>query len=374
MTFERFMELALYEPELGYYRQPADRPTDAGDFLTAPETHPIFGWTIARRIEEMWLDLGKPDPFWLIEYGAGSGTLGISILEGFRRHGKKALGKAARYRPIESNPHRVADLTRRFEDAGLRDRLSLPAPTSFADLLLRGTDEGRAEPVTGVLLANEFLDALPVHRITALDGWLLELYVTWGESFVEVEAEPSTPDLARRLGAEHISIEQLAEGQVAEICLGLDEWLAEAAATLDRGYVLVIDYGAESAELYDPRRYAAGTLLGYRNHAVVEDPFGQVGLTDLTAHVDFTALRLLGERHGFRAAPLATQPEFLVAAGLEAELQALQATPDLAAADYMRARSGIVRMLDPRHMGRFKVLTLEKPGPRPARAKVRRRN
>jgi SAM-dependent MidA family methyltransferase len=377
MTFARFMELALYEPNLGYYRQPADRPTDAGDFLTAPETHPIFGWTIARRIEEMWAELGKPDPFWVVEYGAGAGTFGLSILEGFRRHGKKSLLKAVRYRPIEANPHRVADLTRRFEDAGLKGRLSLPPPTSFADLLARGAGSTGAEAVTGVLLANEFLDALPVHRLTALDGWLLELYVTWREGFVEVEAEPSTPDLVRRLKAQHISIEQLAQGQIAEICLGLDEWLAEAAAALDRGYVLVIDYGAESSELYDPRRHAAGTLLGYRDHRVVEDPFGGVGLTDLTAHVDFTALRLLGERHGLRAVPLATQSEFLVAAGLEAELQALQATPDLDPGDYMRARSGIVRMLDPRHMGRFKVLTMEKPGPRPdaVRARpARRRN
>jgi SAM-dependent MidA family methyltransferase len=374
MTFERFMELALYEPDLGYYRQPADRPTDAGDFLTAPETHSIFGWTIARRIEEMWAELGMPNPFWIVEYGAGAGTLGLSILEGFRRHGKKALGKAARYRPIESNPHRVADLTGRFEAAGLKDHLHLPSPTSFADLLLRGTGEGGAEPVTGVLLANEFLDALPVHRITALDGWLLELYVTWREGFVEVEAEPSTPELARRLNAEHISIEHLAEGQVAEICLGLDAWLVEAAATLERGYVLVIDYGAESTELYDPRRHAAGTLLGYRDHAVVDDPFGRVGLTDLTAHVDFTALRLLGERHGLRAAPLATQSEFLMAAGLEAELQALQADPDLVAEDYMRARSGVVRMLDPRHMGGFKVLTLEKTRPWPDTPRAGRRD
>ena len=354
------MELALYEPELGYYRQPTNRPTDSGDFLTAPETHPIFGWTLARRIEEMWSSLGKPDPFWLIEYGAGSGSLGLSIFEGFRRHRARALLKAARYRPIESNPHRIADVTRRFEDARLKDRLSLPPPTSFADLIARGTDSGGAEPVLGVLLANEFLDALPVHRITALDGWLLELYVTWREGFVVVEAEPSSPELARRLNAEHIAIEQLADGQIAEICLGLDAWLAEAAAALDRGFVVVIDYGAESNELYDPRRHHAGTLLGYRGHHVVEDPFEQIGLTDLTAHVDFTALRLIGERHGLRTVSLTTQSEFLVAAGLEAELQALQASPQTTAPDYLRARSGIVRMLDPRHMGRFRVLTMER--------------
>ena len=86
ITFARFMERALYEPELGYYRQLADRPTDAGDFLTAPETHAIFGWTLTRRIESMWAELGRPRPFHLVEYGAGSGTLALSILDGLRRH------------------------------------------------------------------------------------------------------------------------------------------------------------------------------------------------------------------------------------------------------------------------------------------------
>ena len=113
------MELALYEPELGYYRQAADRPTDAGDFLTAPETHPIFGWTIARRIEEMWAELDRPRPFQLIEYGAGSGTLALARSRGTAapRDAEirwRSLDGDADYRPVESNPHRLADLERRF--------------------------------------------------------------------------------------------------------------------------------------------------------------------------------------------------------------------------------------------------------------------
>ncbi|MGD0862049.1 MAG: SAM-dependent methyltransferase [Candidatus Limnocylindrales bacterium] len=346
ITFARFMERALYEPELGYYSQAADRPTDTGHFLTAPETHPIFGWTIARRIEAMWADLGRPRPFGLIEYGAGSGTLALSILEGLSRHGWTDLLAAVRYEPIESNPHRLADLRERFEKAGLAELLAVAGSRSNGPV-----------PVTGVILANEFLDALPVHRVVVRDGHLLELFVAWREGFVEVQAEPSTPELARRLADDGIVPDQLAEGQLAEICLGLAAWLDDAASRLARGYVLAIDYGYEAAELYGPRRLA-GTLLGYRGHRVQEDPFADVGLSDLTAHVDFTALRLLGERRGFRSVALTTQSEFLVAAGLESELRALQAPRATTAADYMRARSGIVRMLDPRHMGRFRVLTL----------------
>ncbi len=347
------MELALYEPRLGYYRQAADRPTDAGDFLTAPETHPIFGWTIARRIEQMWTELGRPDPFSLIEYGAGSGTLAVSIFEGMRRHGADDLLAATRCEPIESNPHRLADLRRRFAEAGLGDRLpALGAPS-----------EGSV-PVTGVLLANEFLDAIPVHKVVIRGGELLELFVEWRDGFVELTAPPSTAALADRLIDDGIDPFGLAEGQVGEICLGLAPWLDDAAARLEWGYVLVIDYGYEAAELYGPR-HLAGTLLGYRGHRVVDDPFTDPGLVDLTAHVDFTALQVLGERRGLRCAALTTQSEFLVASGLESELRALQESRATTAEDYLRARSGIVRMLDPRHMGRFRVLEMRRETSRP---------
>ena len=351
ITFAHFMELALYEPRLGYYRQTADRPTDAGDFLTAPETHSIFGWTIARRIERMWAELGRPDPFSLIEYGAGSGTLAVSILEGMRRRGEDDLVAATRYEPIESNSHRLIDLRSRFEEAGFGDNLTaLGAPS-----------EGSA-PVTGVFLANEFLDAMPVHKVVVCGGELLELFVEWRDWFVEVAGPPSTAALARRLIDDGIYPSGLAEGQLGEICLGVEPWLDEVAVRLTRGYVLAIDYGYEAAELYGPR-HLAGTLLGYRGHRVVDDPFTDPGLVDLTAHVDFTALQVLGERRGLRSAALTTQSEFLVASGLESELRALQESRAITAEDYLRARSGIVRMLDPRHMGRFRVLELRREAP-----------
>jgi SAM-dependent MidA family methyltransferase len=172
--------------------------------------------------------------------------------------------------------------------------------------------------------------------------------------FAQIAADPSTPELAARLREDAV---ELAERQVAEIALGLAPWLDEVSARLASGHVIAIDYGYDAGELYGPR-HLAGTLLGYRGHRVETDPLRDPGLVDLTAHVDFTAVRRLAERRGFRTVSLTTQSEFLVAAGLEAELQDLQASPDLTVADYTRARSGIIRMLDPRHMGRFRVLTL----------------
>ena len=352
ITFARYMELALYTSDLGYYRAPTDRPTDAGDFLTAPETHAIFGWTLARRVESIWAELGRPWPFHLVEFGAGSGTLALSVLDGFRRHAATELLEAIRYEPVESNPNRLGDLRLRFEKAGLAGCLAAAGSPGIESV-----------PVTGVILANEFLDAMPVHRVVVQGGHLRELFVTWTSGsgavptpgrFAEVAAAPSTPDLAARLAEDSVDF---AEGQVGEIALGLAPWLDGVSARLARGHIIAIDYGYEAAELYGPR-HLAGTLLGYRGHRVETDPFADPGRVDLTAHVDFTAVRSLAAARGFRTVSMATQSEFLVAAGLEAELQSLQATPNLVLADYTRARSGIVRMLDPRQMGRFRVLTL----------------
>jgi SAM-dependent MidA family methyltransferase len=357
ITFARFMELALYEPELGYYRQPEDRPTESGDFLTAPETHPVFGWTVARRVEDLWERLGRPDPFALIEYGAGSGTLGRSILEGMQRHGSAAF-EAVRYEPVETNPHRLAALGRRFDEVGLAGKLAGAPKTSAVGGRPVATQDPAvtAATATGVVIANEFLDASPVHRVLMRGGRLRELCVAWRDRFVQVVTEPTTPALAERLADDGVT---LAEEQVAEISLGLAPWLREVAARLERGFVVVIDYGAEAAELYGPR-HKAGTLLGYRAHRVVEGPFADVGLADVTAHVDFSAVaRIAGER-GFSVTGLQTQSEFLVEAGLETELRTLQEDPSTAIEDYLRARSGIVRLLDPRRMGRFRVLTLER--------------
>lgn len=367
MTFARFMELALYEPGLGYYRSQEDRPTAAGDFLTAPETHAIFGWTLARQVEEAWRRLGSPRPFTLLEYGAGSGSLGLAILDGLRRH-RSPLLSALRYEPVELNEHRRTDLARRFEAAGLADRLARP-------------DEP-AEPIVGLVLANEFVDALPVHRVTVRQGRLQEMYVVWrsndgarprGEGptgprtaesgqaarFAEEPAEPSTAALELRLRDEGIELE---EGQLAEICLALEPWLDEVARRLARGYLLVLDYGATAPELYGPR-HRAGTLLAYARHRVSGDPFTAVGCQDLTAHVDFSALQRLAEARGLIPLGLVKQSEFLVAAGLADELRALQASEATTFEDYARARAGVVRMLDPRAMGRFRVLLLGRDAP-----------
>jgi SAM-dependent MidA family methyltransferase len=336
MSFARFMELALTDPEHGYYATSADRPSRSGDFLTAPELHPIFGWTLARMLEEAWRLMDRPSPFLLREDGAGTGTLAVAILDGLARDGSD-LRDAIRYRPRDVNPARERMALERVASAGhgsATDRVDLP--------------------LAGVSVANEFLDALPVHRVEVRGSQLVELLVGLdGDAFADVPGEPTTPALAARLAGESI---ELAEGQRAEIALGIDAWADGVAAELARGLVLVIDYGAPAAELYDPVRRPWGTLRAYVRQRVHDDPYRHIGRQDLTAHVDLSAVERALGGHDFERLGRTTQARFLVGAGLEGLLERVRSDPATDAPAWLALRSSVARLLDPRATGGFAVL------------------
>ena len=349
MTFARFMELALYDPEAGYYSgragaQDVRGPGRRGDFLTAPESHPIFGWTIARRLEQVWLALDRPSPFVVREHGAGSGALALGILGGLRRGGSPLLA-ALHYQPVEVAPGARADLTAAVDRAGLAAWLERPDDRAAA----------------GAVLANELLDAFPVHRVEGGSaaggsaGGLLERYVTLdGAGRLTTElGPPSTPALAARLASEGIVLEP---GQPAEVCLAIDEWVPEAVRPLERGLMLVIDYGAPAGELYAAAR--GSTLRAYHRHRVHGDPLVAVGRQDLTAHVDLTAVERAAVAAGLDPIRRTTQAAYLAELGLGELLVALQAGPEASLESYLAARSAVARLLDPRATGGFAVLEL----------------
>jgi SAM-dependent MidA family methyltransferase len=333
------MELALYDPEGGYYRSAEARPGRSGDFVTAPELHPIFGEMLGRAVEEAWRVLGAPDPFVVREHGAGEGALAVPLLRG--------RSVAIRYAPVEVDDRRLAALRQRFADAGMTDRLV-------------GIERG--EPFDGIVLANEVLDALPVHRVRRRGDALRELAVEVGPTgaFVEVEVEPTTPELAARLVAEGI---ELADGQTAEIGLAIDAWVASAAAPLRRGLMILIDYGGPAAELYDPVRRRDGTLRAYVRHQVSDDPYRYVGRQDLTAHVDVTAVVRAAERAGLVTLGITTQAEALMGLGVEERLREIQADSATTFEDYATLRSSLMRYLDPAAMGRFRVMVFGRDWP-----------
>ncbi|MHB8398116.1 MAG: class I SAM-dependent methyltransferase [Candidatus Limnocylindrales bacterium] len=344
LTFARFMELALTDPEHGYYATADDRPTRSGDFLTAPELDPIFGATIARSLEEQWRLLGRPDSHLLREYGAGSGTLAEDILRALAADGSPLL-EAIAYTPIELVQERETRIRERLVRAGFARAVA-------------GDERPDAGGRAGTILANEFLDALPVHRVERRDGRLVELYVDWatadGGRFVETPAAPSTPALAERLASEGID---LLEGQRAEVNLALDRWTAEALPALDRGFAVAIDYGSEAAALHAPSRMA-GTLRAYTSHRAHGDPFVAIGRQDLTAHVDFTAVERAATAAGWRTLGVTSQAEFLVGSGLGEIVAARLADPDLELEGGLAVRAAVARLLDPKALGGFGVLIL----------------
>lgn len=348
MTFARFMELALYDPAGGYYAAAGTSPSRGpgtaargpgreGDFLTAPEGHPIFGWAVARQLEEVWLRLGRPAPFTIREHGAGRGALAIGILDGLRRSGSGLLG-AVRYQAVETAPARLA---------ALGDTL---AAEGFAGILETADDR----PIVGVVLANELLDSLPTHAVEGgPDGRLLERFVVADpDGTLRFETgEPSTPRLAARLAADGVT---LAPGQQAEACLALDAWCAGVAASLERGLAIAIDYGHPAARLYAPT--TGSTIRAYARHRVHGDPFVAIGRQDLTAHVDLDAVERALAGGGLIPLGRTTQAEFLASLGVGDLLEALAARPISELPAYLEARSALVRMLDPAATGRFAVV------------------
>lgn len=348
MTFARFMDLALYDPEWGYYSRsgepgdPMTGPGRRGDFLTAPESHPIFGWAMARHLESLWLALDRPARFVVREHGAGTGALAAGILDGLGRSSSELL-ELVRYQAVDASPPRLAALRDRLDRLGLAEHLDPP------DNL----------PMTGAILANELLDALPVHRVEGgPDGSLLERFVALEPTaaatiptFTTLLGPPSTPDLAARLAAEEIALQP---GQAAEICLTLESWITDAAASLDRGELLLIDYGYPAAELYDPER--GSTLRAYYRHRVHADPLVAIGRQDLTAHLDLTAVERGAGAAGLQPIGRTSQARFLAALETGELLVGLQTDPSMTLESYLEARSALVRMLDPRATGAFAVL------------------
>ncbi|MCC6628443.1 MAG: SAM-dependent methyltransferase [Chloroflexi bacterium] len=334
LTFARFMDQALLHPAFGYY---ATRPAigRGGDFVTSPELHPAFGGCLMRQAAEVWRGLGAPNPFTVLEWGAGTGALARDLLTAAAAE-DPPFAAALDYAIHEVSPALVAAQQATLGAAGQAARWT-----------------AAAAPAVGLVLANEVLDALPVHRLTLRDDRLLEFFVDWQtDGFVEVAGLPSTPALAEALAAGGV---QLVEGQVAEVSLAALTWLDRVAAELGRGAVVIIDYGDETADLYGPRR-RRGTLLCYWRQTVNEDPFQRVGRQDMTAHVDFGALMRRAPAVGLAVQGRTTQGAFLAGLGLEAVLLDLQTR--LPAAEYVRQRQAVADLIRPDRLGRFQVLLL----------------
>ncbi len=342
ITFARFMERALTEPGLGYYVGPHARAGREGDFITAPELHGILGSALARLITQTWERLDRPEPFRYTEYGAGSGALVLSIVDQLIRDESPIL-QALEIQPIEINAHRVGELQKAVRARALHQSLQI-VPVD-------------APPVAGVVVANEYLDALPFHifvgRAATTHG-VAERCVGVNEhgalDWVEVPLGKVESERVRlRFGT------PLAEGQRAEACFAADTWPRELVQRISHGLVVVIDYGREGVELRDATSRAAGTALAYQGHRATDDLLGDPGGRDLTAHVDLTALRVAATTAGLTPIASTSQAALLAGAGLDDEIERIRRGPEATLEGAIALRSALARLMNPRSMGGFAV-------------------
>jgi len=336
LPFDRYMELALYAPGLGYYVAGTRKLGPHGDFTTAPELSPLFGACIAAQCREVLEALGGGD---ILEFGAGSGALAAQIMSSLA----DAAALPRSYLILELSPELRA---------GQQRLLAEQVPELLARV--RWLDRLPTR-LRGCILANEVLDAMPVHRFRiGADGRPRELFVRPARNGLEEVAMEPRPELAMALGRLQDQGLAVDPGYESELNLCLAPWLRALAEMLERGLILLIDYGYPRAEYYrDDRR--RGTLLCHYRHRAHPDPYLYPGLQDITAHVDFTAVAEAGIRAGLRLAGFTTQAHFLIGCGLDRLLARVAAGPD--AMDTLLSAKQLVL---PSAMGeRFQVIGLD---------------
>ncbi|MFO1303960.1 MAG: SAM-dependent methyltransferase [Burkholderiales bacterium] len=327
LSFADYMQHVLYAPGLGYYAAGARKLGASGDFVTAPEMTPLFGRALAKPVAAI-LEATGGDA--VVEFGAGSGALARDIL---------ATLPAMRYRILEVSP-----------DLRERQRATLLPFASRVEWLDR-----LPAAIEGVVVMNEVLDAVPPHVIARRGGDWMERGVAWNGALAWSD-RPLHEGALRNLAAARFPP---SGDYTSEINPAAEALVRSVAMRVRRGALIAIDYGFPRAEYYHPQR-ATGTLMGHYRHRAHEDPFLWPGLSDLTAHVDFTAIAEAGVAGGLRVAAYTSLAAFLVGAGI---LQDLAGVGEPTSSPYIREAAAVQRLLSPAEMGElFKVIVLTEKG------------
>jgi SAM-dependent MidA family methyltransferase len=347
INFAEFMNLALYTPGLGYYSAGARKFGAAGDFVTAPEVAPVFSRCLAMQCAEVLRELGPAAR--ILELGAGSGVMAADLLAELEQQG--ALPSA----------YCILDLS-----ADLRERQQETLARRVPHLLprVRWLDD-LPEPFEGLIIANEVLDALNVERFAMRGGQVNALGVSQDLgrlTLAEVRAGARLEAAVRRI--ERDTGVALPDGYESEVCLGLSSWLQSIAQCLARGVLLFVDYGLPRREYYLAER-SSGTLLCHFRHRFHDDALLHVGLQDITAWVDFTAVAEAAVEAGCEVAGYTTQAHFLIGCGLE---KFVSNVDGLELVERLNLSRQAMMLTLPGEMGeRFKVIALAREYPAPLR-------
>lgn len=345
LSFRDWMEAALYDERDGYYAAGrGERWGRTGDYRTSPERSPLFAATFARYFAALYEEMGAPRRLTIVEAGAGAGDFARGVLATLRDDFPRVFD-AARY---------VVD--ERGADTRERARASL---ASFAGRVeFCRMSEIDAPLDAGIIFSNELLDAFAVHRVVWRGGELREFYVDTDDAGAFVWVERAA---ALHL-AEHIARRavRLVEGQIVEVNPEAEAWTTRAARTLGRGYVVTVDYGAEASALHGVPHRFAGTLRAFRGHTLSDDVLAHPGEQDITATIDWSAVRAAGERAGLETVLLMRQDEFLRRAGAVEQLARMSARA-CDEAEALSLRVGAREMILPGGMSEsFQVLVQRK--------------
>lgn len=298
ISFARFMALALYEPQLGYYTAGLNKLGEKGDFVTAPEISPLFAQCMGSQCQQVFSELGGGD---ILEIGAGTGKMACDLLLFLEK--KAALPTS--YKILEISPN-----LKQRQQQMLKEKI----PHLFP--LLEWLADWPEVPIKGVIVANEVVDALPVHKFLWTNSGVQEMRVTQDKAnFLWYLQRPTSCELEKKLDQLKLNYFNKTKRYESEVCLGLSAWINKLSSELMQGLILIVDYGFSAREYYHPDRYQ-GTLMCYYQHRGHANPFSLIGLQDMTASVDFSLLAQCAVESGLQIAGFTSQAAFLINNGL----------------------------------------------------------
>lgn len=341
ITFARFMDIALYHHEFGYYITNKQKIGKSGDYYTSPDVHPFFGQVLSKQLMEMWSILGEKH-FYIVEIGAGKGLMALDILK-YIKQNLPGFYEHLTYIIIEKS--KTFKVNQYELLASYKEKINwFDSISCFYD----------SKGFTGCVLSNELFDALPFHRVYQEGMELKELFVTIDKGkFTEKTGKLSSDKLSNHIKRLKIP---LIDGMKTEINLEAMHWIRSIASIIHQGFVITIDYGYPAHLYYSPSKNN-GTFLCYYNHSTNEEPLERIGEQDITAHVDFTSLALEGNELGLDLLAYTDLSSFLILHGkdiLEKEIEKIQVLNNINA---FKTSSAIKNLIHPEGMGgTFKAL------------------